>query len=149
MRLYFAAPSHSLNSKEEVRGWGGQNRRGKTYLAKGKITHLIEKTLTQQDGKTKKTKRRQNEVNKREQTDLPVIDSLLGAASKSVLLSASPLDAFKYNNPPPQKKNSLSYVWQTMEYVPPASPSGAAPKKTRPQSKFTLDVLHPTISEQH
>lgn len=55
MRLYFAAPSHSLNSKEEV-GGGGQNRRGKTYLAKGKITHLIEKTLTQQDGKKKKKK---------------------------------------------------------------------------------------------
>lgn len=51
----------------------------------------------------KKKKRRQNEVNKREQTDLPVIDSLLGAASKSVLLSASPLDAFKYKKKPPKK----------------------------------------------
>lgn len=36
MRLYFAAPSHSLNSKVEVGGGGGgQNRRGKNLPCKG------------------------------------------------------------------------------------------------------------------
>lgn len=99
MRLDFAAPSHSLNSKKEVGGGGGGVRgvaqhMWKNLPCKGKIAHLIAKTLTQHYGGKKKW--RQNEVNKREQTDLPVIDSLLGAASKSVLLSASPLDAFKY-----------------------------------------------------
>lgn len=57
-------------------------------------------------GGEKKKKRRQNEVNKREQTDLPVIDSLLGTASKSVLLSASPLDAFKYKKKSPTPKKT-------------------------------------------